>query len=109
MPVAQVTQNAWHLILLLREALEVMAGDLAVEVAAGLVDNLKPVFGGGDHDAGRGVHMDHAVEIGAGFENAAVKVVARGRKLDALMAEHAPCKVDGDKVRGRDLVPAEPV
>jgi len=38
-----------------------------------------------------------------------VEIIAGGRQLDAVVAEHAPLEIDGDKARGHDFVPAEPV
>ncbi len=77
-------------------------------MAAGLIDDLQPAFGRRDHDAGRGVHMDDAVEVGAGFEDAAVEIVAGGRELDAVVAQHFAVEIDGDEIGGGDLIPAEP-
>src|SRR5262249_43426443 len=65
MLVAQVAQDARYLVRLLREPFKVVAGDLAMEMTAGLVDDLEPALGGTDHDTGRGMYMNHTVEVRA--------------------------------------------
>ena len=54
------------------------------------------------------MHVDDAVELGTRFEDAAVEIVAGGRELDAVVAQHLAVEVDGDEVGGGDLIPAEP-
>src|SRR3546814_1005690 len=80
--VAEIPEDARHLVLFLREALEVVVADLAMDMAAGLIDDHQALPGAGDDDTGGRVHVDGAVEVGPGLEDPAVEVEARGRQLD---------------------------